>query len=1308
MAALSVVAPDGSDGSIRTPLASPGGEKTADGDDVNDAPEQPLDDDKPVEPLLAVPISWTKGGAKAVSVYTSYDNFSSPTALEPTEQKKKGKTKTIHTGTLQLPVGSHLIQFDVDGEMTFDDKRPVMMARGSEYNSFVVGADGKETKADDTTGDLKIDASAAAAAGADGDEPATPAGGAAGPSKTSGAARRKKKKAAAAAAGAAGGEADGADDGPDEEESPQAKSAPRITAAMATKKVAEELAKKEAEWRDAWLLSEMRSQQTREAEKMAMRNAWTNERTVWLQRIKQFQGEAASDRSKALDLQAQLDAALAKSALGNSDEKRLEERAAQQQKFLQDEVARLKKRISEQDGEKESAGASLAAANTRLEHTVTTLQAAAAHTSSLLDTKGRELEESQKELTSVKDATKAQIAALEKEISKMRQEKLLKSGTSDKKTLNMKKTFNAEMFQVAQQLDKAEKELAAAKLRIGELEAGANQSKATAGAAEAQGAEQEAKLKAANAALSAAQTQAETLQTQLSAAKQDNAQLTVKNTALNAELTDLKANAKSAADGKTAAASEAQAAAADAKRRVAEVEGELKLTRDALQQKLADGERKRAADVAKLTEAEAAAQKALDAAKKEVAALTTERAALDGALKAAKAATEDVQRAQKLAEAEAARKLDEAKDESASAVATAKREAKFKTDELESALARAKLELDATTKTLADTKAARTGLTSELETSKAELTAAKGAVEKHTAKIAELSGALAKHEADRAGLKAKLEASVQELEAKLAALQKSLLDKQTALDKALGDVEREKSGRALEVAAAQREKKDFARQIDELQKSKTGLKTQTIAVHREAKKLHAALGLIREKYAELQKEYAKSIGDARKFLLDSLLAQSKLLAETMKKYKEEMAERRKYFNLVQELRGNIRVFARARPFLKSDEEKNTTNAVGFPQENIITVKRVVNNKDTIAEYEFDRVFIPTNNQVDVFNDTKALVVSCMDGYNVCIFAYGQTGSGKTFTMEGPADDRGVNFRALNELFRIKQVRKDYSYKIFVSMKEVYNEKIRDLLASKDDGEQDYKIRTNEQGTYVEGLTQVEVHTEEDVLALMKRGNSNRSTGRTNMNEHSSRSHSLLSVEVHGVNNVAGVRYFGKLHLIDLAGSERLSKTAATGDRLKEAQAINKSLSCLGNVIQALQKKDKHVPYRDSKLTFLLQDSLGNNAKTLMFINVSPTSYDSEETNNSLIFATRVRKTELGKAEKNEAKADDAPAGAAASAPSTPAAAAKPAAAKPVAAGAAKPAAASTPRASTSTTAAKATTPVKKPVVAPKTPTAAKR
>jgi len=150
---------------------------------------------------------------------------------------------------------------------------------------------------------------------------------------------------------------------------------------------------------------------------------------------------------------------------------------------------------------------------------------------------------------------------------------------------------------------------------------------------------------------------------------------------------------------------------------------------------------------------------------------------------------------------------------------------------------------------------------------------------------------------------------------------------------------------------------------------------------------------------------------------------------------------------------------------------------------------------------------------------------------------------------------------------------------------------------------------------------------------IRRGQSNRSTGVTNMNEHSSRSHMLLCVKVFGRNNVTNISYFGKLYLIDLAGSERLSRSQAEGDRLKETRAINKSLSALGDVIESLQKKNPHVPYRNSKLTFLLQDSLGGHAKTLMFINVSPTEADSEETACSLNFASRVRQVELGRSVK---------------------------------------------------------------------------
>ena len=169
---------------------------------------------------------------------------------------------------------------------------------------------------------------------------------------------------------------------------------------------------------------------------------------------------------------------------------------------------------------------------------------------------------------------------------------------------------------------------------------------------------------------------------------------------------------------------------------------------------------------------------------------------------------------------------------------------------------------------------------------------------------------------------------------------------------------------------------------------------------------------------------------------------------------------------------------------------------------------------------------------------------------------------------------------------------------------------------------------------VSGLSIVDVTSADEVDNLLVEARKNRAVGAHDLNEHSSRSHCILTLHVYGTNNLDKRTSYGKMHLIDLAGSERVSKTDASGDRLKEAQAINKSLSCLGDVMTALgNKKGTHVPYRNSKLTHLLQDSLGGNAKVLMFVNISPAIYNEGETVCSLTFATRCRNIELGQARK---------------------------------------------------------------------------
>mmetsp|Transcript_10409 Transcript_10409/g.18853 ORF Transcript_10409/g.18853 Transcript_10409/m.18853 type:complete len:328 (-) Transcript_10409:215-1198(-) len=306
--------------------------------------------------------------------------------------------------------------------------------------------------------------------------------------------------------------------------------------------------------------------------------------------------------------------------------------------------------------------------------------------------------------------------------------------------------------------------------------------------------------------------------------------------------------------------------------------------------------------------------------------------------------------------------------------------------------------------------------------------------------------------------------------------------------------------------------------------------------------------------------------------------------------------------------------------------------------------QLVTEKGVEKEFEFNRCFRANDSQEAVYGEVSSLVTSVVDGFNCCIMAYGQTGSGKTHTMEGPPSDPGVNTRALQELFSLAAARRDdFQISIATSVLEIYNEDVKDLLSG---DKASLTVRAQWDGlSPVDGLSIVSVGDMDDVQATLEKGKANRSTFATNMNEHSSRSHLVLSVYVIASNRASGAQTIGKLHLVDLAGSERLSKTGATGDRLKEAQNINKSLSALGDVIAALQQRSKHIPYRNSKLTHLLQDSLGGNSKVLMFVNCSPASTNAGETLCSLNFAARASKVELGKAvTPNSASGTSSPSG----------------------------------------------------------------
>uniref|UniRef100_A0A3N7EVR9 Kinesin-like protein n=1 Tax=Populus trichocarpa TaxID=3694 RepID=A0A3N7EVR9_POPTR len=354
-----------------------------------------------------------------------------------------------------------------------------------------------------------------------------------------------------------------------------------------------------------------------------------------------------------------------------------------------------------------------------------------------------------------------------------------------------------------------------------------------------------------------------------------------------------------------------------------------------------------------------------------------------------------------------------------------------------------------------------------------------------------------------------------------------------------------------------------------------------------------------------------------------------------KKYLQELSERKRLYNEVIELKGNIRVFCRCRPLNQVEITNGSNYVVEFDssQDNEL---QIISSDSSKKQFKFDHVFGPEDNQEAVFAQTKPIVASVLDGYNVCIFAYGQTGTGKTFTMEGSPENRGVNYRTLDELFRVSQERSGIMrYGLFVSMMEVYNEKIRDLLIdSSNQPPKKLEIKQTAEGTQeVPGLVETRVTGTEDVWDLLKSGSRARSVGSTSANELSSRSHCLLRVTVKGENLIDGQKTRSHLWMVDLAGSERVGKIDVEGERLKESQFINKSLSALGDVISALASKTGHIPYRNSKLTHMLQSSLGGDCKTLMFVQISPSATDLGETLCSLNFASRVRGIESGPARK---------------------------------------------------------------------------
>ncbi|XP_058899232.1 kinesin-like protein KIFC2 isoform X2 [Kogia breviceps] len=342
-----------------------------------------------------------------------------------------------------------------------------------------------------------------------------------------------------------------------------------------------------------------------------------------------------------------------------------------------------------------------------------------------------------------------------------------------------------------------------------------------------------------------------------------------------------------------------------------------------------------------------------------------------------------------------------------------------------------------------------------------------------------------------------------------------------------------------------------------------------------------------------------------------------------------------------ELKGNIRVLCRLRPGTPS----NLVSLEPGPGGTVTTCYRGHQRR-----FRLDWVFPPHASQEEVFRELESAVLSCLGGYSVCIFTYGQTGTGKTYSMEGPPEDPGIAPRALQSLFR--EMGTGGQHHVTLSMVEIYNEAVRDLLAP--GPPQRLAVRqgpAGEGGIQVAGLTHWDVPNLESLHQMLNLGRSNRATAATAMNQHSSRSHALVTLTLRTASPSSGPGTAGTLHLVDLAGSERAWKAGAAGtshedrdgaQRLREARTINRSLLALGGVMAALRARRPHVPFRDSQLTRLLQPALGPGATAVLLLQVSTRPEDLGETVCSLKFAERVGRVELGPARPRRAPRSGTP------------------------------------------------------------------
>jgi len=546
---------------------------------------------------------------------------------------------------------------------------------------------------------------------------------------------------------------------------------------------------------------------------------------------------------------------------------------------------------------------------------------------------------------------------------------------------------------------------------------------------------------------------------------------------------------------------------------------------------------------------------------------------------------------------------------------------------------------------------------------------------------------LGKHKKDAGQLQTDLQEQITKAERELDAIRKELADskaknessvKKSKPARARSDVpltlnELEGDAEGLMLFA-----KDQGKQIESLKEQLRMAEVKTKKLEKEVKSLSIELGGNPDGSIVISKGFSPAstggsgggeIDDDESVNVEKVLAsadQEKIATELRalaKKSSMQQEHNAELLSKILRLQGNIQVCCRIRPMKISeiqDGQRMVSEALSETE-----IGCFESRTKAWKSYQFDKVWGPETTQKSVYKDVEPMALSVVDGYNACIFAYGQTGSGKTFTMEGVRENKqyGISARTIHKVFNLLSYRERlhnaaamaesaaagegnpavdsrdessdarFTFSIEVGMLEIYNDDVFDLL-SPSGNKKSVDIRRDSEGRVgVPDMTKEKVNSLEDVLNLLAKGNKNRAVAATSLNEHSSRSHMVLNVQV--TSTVEGEPpNKGNLFLVDLAGSERVLKSEVVGKALDEAKHINKSLAALGNVMEALDRKASHVPYRDSKLTHLLQDSLGGNSRTMMVVTVCPTSNSYDETQCALKFATRVRRINLGTAQRN--------------------------------------------------------------------------